>query len=110
MNLALGLQANDPVTQFLNYYCNVMTIFNCVKLCKKFSCLILFFKNVSVGLLDADVYGPSVPKLMNLKGNPELTDSKLHMFYTVTFSPLFLSSYVCQLMYVYQKRCREALC
>ncbi|XP_041927545.1 iron-sulfur protein NUBPL [Alosa sapidissima] len=33
--------------------------------------------NVSVGLLDADVYGPSVPKLMNLKGNPELTDNNL---------------------------------
>ncbi|XP_074886413.1 iron-sulfur cluster transfer protein NUBPL isoform X3 [Buteo buteo] len=26
-----------------------------------------------VGLLDADVYGPSIPKMMNLKGNPELT-------------------------------------
>lgn len=32
----------------------------------------------SVGLLDADVYGPSIPKLMNLKGNPELTDSTAH--------------------------------
>ncbi|KAL6106050.1 nubpl [Pungitius sinensis] len=31
----------------------------------------------SVGLLDADVYGPSIPKLMNLKGNPELTDDNL---------------------------------
>uniref|UniRef100_A0A4W4GI59 Iron-sulfur cluster transfer protein NUBPL n=1 Tax=Electrophorus electricus TaxID=8005 RepID=A0A4W4GI59_ELEEL len=31
----------------------------------------------SVGLLDADVYGPSVPKLMNLKGNPELTENNL---------------------------------
>ncbi|XP_061531394.1 iron-sulfur protein NUBPL isoform X3 [Phycodurus eques] len=29
----------------------------------------------SVGLLDVDVYGPSIPKMMNLKGNPELTDS-----------------------------------
>ncbi|XP_047201109.1 iron-sulfur protein NUBPL isoform X2 [Girardinichthys multiradiatus] len=28
----------------------------------------------SVGLLDADVYGPSIPKLMNLKGHPELSD------------------------------------
>ncbi|XP_019733748.1 iron-sulfur cluster transfer protein NUBPL isoform X2 [Hippocampus comes] len=28
----------------------------------------------AVGLLDADVYGPSVPKMMNLKGNPQLTD------------------------------------
>ncbi|TDG98541.1 hypothetical protein EPR50_G00201410 [Perca flavescens] len=31
----------------------------------------------SVGLLDADVYGPSIPKLMNLKGNPELNDDNL---------------------------------
>ncbi|XP_045573578.1 iron-sulfur protein NUBPL isoform X2 [Salmo salar] len=31
----------------------------------------------TVGILDADVYGPSVPKLMSLKGNPELTDNNL---------------------------------
>uniref|UniRef100_A0A8C6SKT6 Iron-sulfur cluster transfer protein NUBPL n=1 Tax=Neogobius melanostomus TaxID=47308 RepID=A0A8C6SKT6_9GOBI len=31
----------------------------------------------SVGLLDADVYGPSIPKLMNLKGNPDLNDNNL---------------------------------
>ncbi|KAM6973196.1 iron-sulfur cluster transfer protein NUBPL [Aplochiton taeniatus] len=31
----------------------------------------------TVGLLDADVYGPSIPKLMNLRGNPELTVSNL---------------------------------
>ncbi|XP_072292286.1 iron-sulfur cluster transfer protein NUBPL isoform X1 [Eucyclogobius newberryi] len=31
----------------------------------------------SVGLLDADVYGPSIPKLMNLKGSPELSDNNL---------------------------------
>ncbi|XP_067895442.1 iron-sulfur protein NUBPL isoform X2 [Heterodontus francisci] len=30
-----------------------------------------------VGLLDADVYGPSIPRMMNLRGNPELTDSNL---------------------------------
>lgn len=29
-----------------------------------------------VGLLDVDIYGPSIPKMMNLKGNPELTPSK----------------------------------
>ncbi|XP_068195124.1 iron-sulfur cluster transfer protein NUBPL [Antennarius striatus] len=33
--------------------------------------------STSVGLLDADVYGPSIPKLMNVKGNPELSDNNL---------------------------------
>lgn len=34
-----------------------------------------------VGLLDADIYGPSIPKMMNLKGNPELTPSKCDLFF-----------------------------
>ncbi|XP_076346831.1 NUBP iron-sulfur cluster assembly factor, mitochondrial isoform X2 [Tachypleus tridentatus] len=34
-------------------------------------------KNKDVGLLDADVYGPSVPKMMNLRGQPEVTNQNL---------------------------------
>ncbi|XP_023587250.1 iron-sulfur protein NUBPL isoform X1 [Trichechus manatus latirostris] len=31
----------------------------------------------AIGLLDVDVYGPSVPKMMNLRGNPELSQNNL---------------------------------
>ncbi|CAB4003380.1 iron-sulfur NUBPL-like [Paramuricea clavata] len=53
VNLALGLAA-------INKYC------------------ISVFQSKSVGLLDADIYGPSIPKMMNLSGNPELNqDNKM---------------------------------
>lgn len=38
-----------------------------------------------VGLLDADIYGPSIPKMMNLKGNPELTPSKCEVIFMLLF-------------------------
>lgn len=36
----------------------------------------VFLQSKAIGLLDVDVYGPSIPKLMNLKGTPELSPSE----------------------------------
>lgn len=54
----------------------------------KSSCLVrdtvhdqlVLYQAKAVGLLDVDVFGPSIPKLMNLKGNPELSDSMFISF------------------------------
>ncbi|MBB5754732.1 Mrp/NBP35 family ATP-binding protein [Prosthecomicrobium pneumaticum] len=39
--------------------------------------LALQAEGLSVGLLDADVYGPSVPRLLGLSGRPETTDGRI---------------------------------
>jgi ATP-binding protein involved in chromosome partitioning len=39
--------------------------------------LALHAQGLKVGLLDADIYGPSMPRLMGLKGQPQLADNKL---------------------------------
>jgi ATP-binding protein involved in chromosome partitioning len=40
--------------------------------------LAIAFKQIGlkVGLLDADIYGPSIPRMMNLKGKPQITSGK----------------------------------
>jgi ATP-binding protein involved in chromosome partitioning len=39
--------------------------------------LALRASGLKVGLMDADIYGPSVPKLMGLKGKPELLENRV---------------------------------
>ncbi|XP_013002460.1 iron-sulfur cluster transfer protein NUBPL isoform X1 [Cavia porcellus] len=57
VNLALALAANDSVGLKLTIRPQLLK------------------ESKAIGLLDADVYGPSVPKMMNLKGNPELSQN-----------------------------------
>ncbi|GAB1297427.1 Iron-sulfur protein NUBPL [Apodemus speciosus] len=42
----------------------------------------------AVGLLDVDVYGPSIPKMMNLRGNPELSPNMSMGFLVEETAPL----------------------
>lgn len=39
--------------------------------------MLLLLQRVSVGLMDADVYGPSIPRLMNLSQQPEISKRQL---------------------------------
>ena len=37
-------------------------------------------KSLKVGLLDADVYGPSIPIMMNLQEQPLVDDKTVHFY------------------------------
>lgn len=62
-------------------------------------CLV-FLQSKAVGLLDVDVYGPSIPKMMNLKGNPELSPSKYRRGKQYLLSARPVSHYECFICHV----------
>lgn len=47
----------------------ILTLYNLVNLA-----IALNRKKLKVGVLDADLFGPSIPKLLNLNGEPELNE------------------------------------
>jgi hypothetical protein len=50
--------------------------------------------NLKVALLDADVYGPSLPILMNLKGKrPRVNERKVIIFFFFTFHFIMNNSF-----------------
>jgi len=51
----------------------------------------LFLKSHEIGILDADVYGPSIPRMMALRGQPELNK---RMVGIITSSHLYLFDFV----------------
>ena len=55
-----------------------------------------YWQTKLVGLLDADVYGPSIPKMMNLKGPVPLNKRKIlfNLYFSVW---IFLQSVMCKL-------------
>ena len=36
-------------------------------------------KNYNIGLLDADIYGPSIPKMLGIQGKPEVSKKKFYL-------------------------------
>ena len=42
-----------------------------------------------MGLLDADVYGPSIPRMMNLSGQPELSKRIINIYIAIPYVTLF---------------------
>ena len=70
VNLALGLTSVEKVYSYqpcaaCNQNCDV--------------------QGLSVGLLDADVYGPSIPQMMSLSGQPELSKRMQYYNYITNF-------------------------
>ena len=47
-------------------------------------------KNLNIGLLDADIYGPSIPKMLGIKEKPGVTENKKIIPYLNMVLNLFL--------------------
>ena len=80
-NSELGTRHDSSEKGTVAFEASVTTISSTTTSCSSSFFLLLFspysshflLQSLQVGLLDADVFGPSIPRLMNLSGQPELT-------------------------------------
>lgn len=108
VNLALGLAANDEVLVFFKwdlclYIVKLIICFFSIIACDIYIC----FQSKRVGLLDADVYGPSLPTMMNVNEEPELNKRRCTMYILRVFTGFVSSLLVC--MYVFRSYYRIML-
>lgn len=72
----------------------LLHIGNCIRAVNIAVALAKEFK-LQVGLLDADIYGPSIPTMMNLHAKPEVNEGICWNSFSTCHGVHHMASYIC---------------